>query len=53
VSVFRQGHRINGTWSRPNTAAGTTLRTSTGVPLTLDPGNTWVVLVRNGVPISG
>ena len=53
VSVFRQGHRINGTWARANTAAGTTLTASNGVPLTLDPGNTWVVLVRNGVPIYG
>ena len=51
VSVFRQGMRINGTWSRANTAAGTTLTASNGQPLSLDPGNTWVVLVRNGVPI--
>ena len=53
VSVFRQGKRINGTWSRPSTGVGTTLTASNGVPLTLNPGNTWVVLVRNGVPISG
>jgi hypothetical protein len=51
VSVFRQGVRINGKWSRPRTSAGTVLRTAAGKPLPLDPGNTWVVLIRNGVPV--
>ena len=51
VSVFRQGMRINGTWSRPNDSSGTTLTAANGQPLTLDPGQTWVVLVRNGAPI--
>jgi hypothetical protein len=53
VSVFRQGKRINGTWSRPTTSSGTTLRTRAGKPLPLDPGNTWVVLIRTGVPTKG
>lgn len=53
VSVFRQGKRINGTWSRPRTASGTTFRTTAGKPLPLNPGNTWVILVRNGQPVSG
>ncbi len=53
VSVFRHGKRINGTWSRPNTAAGTTLRMRNGKVLPLVPGNTWVVLIRNGVPTLG
>lgn len=53
VSVFRQGKRINGTWSRPKLASGTTLRTTAGKALPLNPGNTWVVLVRNGQPVLG
>jgi hypothetical protein len=53
VSVFRQGKRINGTWSRPKLASGTSLRTLAGKPLPLDPGNTWVVLIRNGIAVNG
>lgn len=53
VSVFRQGRRIDGTWSRPSTSAGTTLRTATGAPLPLNPGNTWVILIRTGTPVAG
>ncbi|HEU5007138.1 MAG TPA: DUF3048 C-terminal domain-containing protein [Jatrophihabitantaceae bacterium] len=50
VLVFRQGRRIDGTWSRPKQSAGTTLRTSAGKPLPLNPGNTWVVLATRGTP---
>ncbi len=53
VSVFRQGKRVDGTWSRATVGAGTTLRASNGRPLTLNPGNTWVVLIRKGVPVRG
>jgi hypothetical protein len=53
VSVFRQGKRINGTWSRPKASSGTTLRTTAGKVLPLAPGNTWVVLIRNGVATLG
>jgi hypothetical protein len=53
VSVFRQGKRINGTWSRASKTAGTTLKTSSGASLPLDPGNTWVVLIRKGISITG
>jgi hypothetical protein len=53
VAVFRQGKRINGTWSRAALADGTTLKTSTGQPLPLDPGNTWVVLIRKGIAVHG
>jgi hypothetical protein len=51
VSVFRQGKRINGTWSRPHLTSGTTLRTAARKPLPLAPGNTWVVLVTRGTPV--
>ncbi len=52
VSVFRNGHRIDGTWSRASTAAGTTLTDSTGAPIALAPGNTWVVLATAGTALT-
>lgn len=53
VSVFRQGKRITGTWTRPKATAGTTLKTSGGKRIPLHPGNTWVVLIRKGVALHG
>jgi hypothetical protein len=53
VAVFRQGRRVNGTWSRANVASGTTFKTSAGQSLPLDPGNTWVVLATTGTTLSG
>jgi hypothetical protein len=53
VQVFRHGHRISGTWSRPKVTSGTTLTTVAGQPLPLVPGNTWVVLATIGTPVSG
>lgn len=53
VVVFRQGRRVTGTWSRPHLASGTTLRTTQGKGLPLAPGNTWVVLIRNGIAVTG
>jgi hypothetical protein len=52
VAVFRQGKRIDGTWSRHSIHHGTVLHTKGGKRLPLHPGNTWVVLVRNGIPVS-
>jgi hypothetical protein len=52
VAVFRGGKRINGTWSRPRTSGGTTFRAN-GKKIPLAPGNTWVVLIRKGVAVSG
>jgi hypothetical protein len=51
VAVFRQGKRINGTWTRAHLGSGTTLRTRTGKALPLAPGNTWVVLATNGTAV--
>jgi hypothetical protein len=51
VTVFRQGKRIVGTWTRKHTWKGTTLRTNKGKLIPLAPGNTWVVLIRKGVPV--
>ena len=53
VSVFRNGRRIDGSWTRGSTGTGTVLRTSSGAVLPLNPGNTWVVLIRTGTPVSG
>ncbi len=53
VTVFRNGKRINGTWSRTHLSSGTRLRTSTGRTIPLMPGNTWVVLIRRGIAVSG
>jgi Protein of unknown function (DUF3048) N-terminal domain/Protein of unknown function (DUF3048) C-terminal domain len=51
VAVFRGGRRINGTWTRRHLKDGTLLRTYSGRRIPLLPGNTWVVLVRRGVPV--
>lgn len=53
VSIFRQGRRIDGTWSRPTLSSGTVFRTSSGKVIPLDPGNSWVVLIRKGIGVSG
>jgi hypothetical protein len=53
VSVFRHGKRINGTWSRPKTSSGTTMKMANGKSLPLVPGNTWVVLATRGTPLTG
>jgi hypothetical protein len=51
VIVFRNGHRITGTWSRPTLSSGTTLRDASGSPIALAPGGAWVVLVANGTSL--
>ncbi len=51
VTVFRQGKRIEGTWSRKSLSAGTTLRLANGRSLPLAPGNSWVVLATRGTPV--
>ncbi len=51
VSVFRLGKRIDGLWSRDKLRDGTTLRNFRGQRIPLAPGNTWVVLIRNGIPV--
>jgi hypothetical protein len=52
VVVFRNGRRIDGTWSRPYSKAGTVLRNGQGQPISLAPGGAWVILVANGAPLS-
>ena len=53
VSVFRNGRRINGVWTRRHLSTGTVLRSATGKQIPLMPGNTWVILIRKGVPVFG
>jgi hypothetical protein len=53
VAVFRQGKRIDGTWSRLKLDAGTTFKAANGATIPLVPGNTWVVLATNGTPLQG
>lgn len=52
AAVFRQGRRIDGTWSRSGSSSGTVFKTAGGAALPLNPGNTWVVLVSLGAPLS-
>jgi hypothetical protein len=53
VAIFRDGKRVDGSWSRPKLNDGTTWRTSGGKPIPLQPGNTWVVLATRGTPLAG
>jgi hypothetical protein len=52
VAVFRNGRRIDGTWTRASGPSGTVLRDSRRQPIPLAPGGAWVVLVANGAPLS-
>lgn len=53
VIVYRDGHRIEGTWSRRSVNDGTTLRDGSGKPIALHPGGAWFVLVAKGARVSG
>jgi len=50
VVLFRNGKRIEGTWSRPSIGAPTTFADAAGKPLLFAPGGTFVALVRLGAP---
>ena len=50
VVLFRNGKRMEGTWSRPSNGARTVFKDAAGKPLLLAPGGTFVVLVRPGAP---
>jgi hypothetical protein len=51
VAVFRDGRRIDGTWSRKSVTDGTVLKTSDGTPITLTPGGAWFVLAATDAPL--
>jgi hypothetical protein len=50
--VMRNGVAITGTWTRPNVNQPAALTTSSGTPITLQPGNTWVELVPDGITVT-
>jgi Protein of unknown function (DUF3048) C-terminal domain len=50
VVLFREGKRLEGTWSRPTLSAPTTFTDAAGKRLLLAPGGTFVTLVRSGAP---
>jgi len=51
VVLFRDGKRIDGTWSRKSVGAPTAFTDAAGNPLLFAPGGTFVTLVRPGAPV--
>jgi Protein of unknown function (DUF3048) N-terminal domain/Protein of unknown function (DUF3048) C-terminal domain len=49
--IFRDGKRIDGTWHRHSVKDGTIWRAKNGERIPLAPGNTWIILVRRGIPV--
>jgi len=49
AEIFRNGIEIAGTWQRNALGQPTQLTSSTGVPITLQPGRTWVELVPSTI----
>lgn len=47
VFVFQDGIVYQGTWTKPDVKSQFTLTDSTGKPIKLNPGQTWVTLVAN------
>lgn len=52
AAIFRDGHRIDGVWSRATAESGTTLTDAVGRMVRLAPGGAWVVLAASGAPLS-
>jgi len=52
VVVFRNGKRIDGTWSRAASGSGTVLKDATGAEIPLAPGGAWVVLATAGTAVT-
>ncbi len=48
ATVFTDGRRIEGTWTRPTLASVATLTEGPGRPIELTPGRTWIQLVETG-----
>jgi hypothetical protein len=51
VVVFRDGKRIEGTWSRGSEDEGTLLKDKDGATIPLTPGGAWFVLVDTKAPL--
>ena len=52
VVVLRDGVAITGTWTRSSLTAPATLTSTSGAPITLQPGNTWEELAPQGIPVT-
>ncbi|HEY5013406.1 MAG TPA: DUF3048 domain-containing protein, partial [Acidimicrobiia bacterium] len=50
--VLTGGHRITGRWVRPDRARPAQFFDSTGAPVRLNPGQTWVELAPIGTPVT-
>lgn len=50
--VFRNGKRIEGTWSRQSVNDGTTFKAGNGSTIPLSPGGAWIVLVAKDAPLN-
>jgi DUF3048 family protein len=50
--VVSGGLAVKGKWSKPSASAYTTYTDSTGAPIKLRPGRTWVELARNGAAVT-
>ncbi len=50
--VLRGGAAIKGTWSRSSLDRPATLTAADGTNITLQPGNTWVEFVPEGIPVT-
>jgi hypothetical protein len=51
VVLFRNGKRIEGRWSRPNSSSATGYTDTRGTPLLLAPGGAYVVLAATGAVV--
>lgn len=52
VVVLRDGIAITGTWNRSSLTQPATLTATDGTPITLHPGNTWIELAPQGIPVT-
>ncbi len=44
LSLFRDGHQLNGTWTRASTTSAFVFKDASGKPLPFKQGKTWVIL---------
>ncbi len=51
AEIFRNGVEITGTWQRNALAQATQFTSSTGTPIALQPGRTWVELVPSTIAV--
>lgn len=48
ATIFTDGRRIEGTWTRPTLTSVVTLTSGPGRPIELTPGRTWIQMVEEG-----